>query len=190
MNILFFKMINFTSANIHKSIDMIPKNEYSPYFEQYIKLVSKVETSIIQNLYDAQKHFEETLRKLPKEKGDFAYEEGKWTLKELIQHIIDTERIFCYRTLSIARNDSTQLPGFDQDVFVDNCNANSRDYYDLLDEMKILRKSTIHLFKSLPEEALLRNGVASGNKISVRALGYLFSGHQIHHLNVVKERYL
>ena len=108
----------------------------------------------------------------------------------MIQHIIDTERVFCYRALCFARNDSTSLPGFDQDVFVDNCDASTRDYYDLLDEIQLLRASTIMLFKSFSDEALLRIGVGSGNKMSVRALGYLFSGHQIHHLNIVKERYL
>jgi hypothetical protein len=111
-------------------------------------------------------------------------------MKELIQHIIDTERIFSYRALCFARNDSTSLPGFDQDVFVENDTANDRDYYDLLDEMAVLRKSSVQLYKSFSDEALLRIGVASENKMSVRALGYLFSGHQIHHLNIVKERYL
>lgn len=169
---------------------MISKTEYVPYFEQYIKLVSTDELSIIENLESSQNKFEKLLRNLPKEKHDYSYAEGKWTLKELIQHIIDTERIFCYRALCFARNDKTLLPGFDQDVFVENDNANDRNYYDLLDEMDILRKSTIQLYKSFSDEALLRIGVASGNNISVRALGYLFSGHQIHHLNIVKERYL
>ena len=183
-------MIKFAITNILKSIDMIPKNEYSPYFEQYIKLVSPKDKSIINHLIDSQKIFEDILRKIPAKKGDFAYAEGKWTLKELIQHIIDTERVFCYRALCFARNDKTELPGFDQDIFVNYDNANSRDYYELLDEMNVLRESTIQLFKSFSEEALLRIGVASGNEISVRALGYLFSGHQLHHLNVVQERYL
>ena len=169
---------------------MIPKNEYSTYFEHYIKLVSKEEKSIIENLDFSQKEFDDLLRNLPAEKHSFSYAEGKWTMKELIQHIIDTERVFCYRALCFARNDKTFLPGFDQDVFADNSHANARDYYHLLDEMKVLRQSTIQLFKSFSNEALLRVGVASGNEISVRALGFLFSGHQIHHLNVVKERYL
>ncbi|WP_231874635.1 DinB family protein [Polaribacter atrinae] len=130
------------------------------------------------------------LRKLPKEKQSFTYAKGKWTMKELIQHVIDTERIFSYRALCFARNDKTSLPDFDQDLFVNNDNDNKRDYEDLLDEMSTLRKSTIQLYKSFSEEALLRIGVASENKISVRALGYLFSGHQIHHLNIIKERYL
>ena len=92
--------------------------------------------------------------------------------------------------MCFARNDNTSLPGFDQDIFVDNGNANQLEYTDLMEEMKTLRKSTIQLYKSFSEEALLRIGVASGNKMSVRALGYLFSGHQIHHLNIVQERYL
>jgi uncharacterized damage-inducible protein DinB len=130
------------------------------------------------------------MRNLPEEKHSFSYAAGKWTLKELIQHIIDTERIFCYRALCFARNDKTALPGFDQDIFVDYGNANQLNYFDLLDEMATLRKSSIQLFQSFSEEALLRIGVASENEMSVRALGYLFSGHQMHHLNIVKERYL
>jgi hypothetical protein len=169
---------------------MISKNEYAPYFENYIQLVSQEGKSILENLEDSQREFENVLRNLPKEKQEFAYAEGKWTIKELIQHIIDTERVFCYRAMCFARNDQTSLPGFDQDIFVDNGNANQLDYNDLLDEMAILRKGTILQFKNLSEEALLRIGVGSGNKMSVRALGYLFSGHQIHHLNIVQERYL
>ena len=169
---------------------MIPKNEYSPYFEQYIQLLNTENKSIVEYLESSQKDFELLLRNLPEEKHQYAYAEGKWTMKELIQHIIDTERIFSYRALCFARNDKTKLPGFDQDIFVDNGNANQLDYFDLLDEMTTLRKSSIQLYKSFSDEVLLRIGVASENKMSVRALGYLFSGHQIHHLNIIKERYL
>ena len=183
-------MIKFAATNIHNSIDMIPKNEYAPYFEQYIQLVSKDEKSIIENLEVSQKEFERLLRNVREEKQSFMYTEGKWTLKELIQHIIDTERIFCYRALCFARNDKTALPGFDQDIFVDNSFANTRDYNELLDEMKTLRESTIQLFKSFSEDVLLRIGIGSGSNMSVRAIGYLFSGHQIHHLNIIEERYL
>ena len=169
---------------------MVPKTEYAPYFERYMQLSVLKDKTIIESLESAQDEFESVLRNLPDKKHSYSYATGKWTLKELIQHIIDTERVFCYRALSFARNDQTSLPGFDQDVFVDNAAANNRDYYDLLDEMKVLRKSSIQLFKSFSKEALLRIGVASNNKMSVRALGYLFSGHQIHHINIVKERYL
>ncbi|MFT5257118.1 MAG: putative damage-inducible protein DinB [Arenicella sp.] len=169
---------------------MILKTEYTPYFEQYLKLVGFGDKTIIENLESSQVAFEKVLRDIPEEKQAFSYAPGKWTIKELIQHIIDTERIFSFRALSFARNDKTAMPGYDHDAFVVNDNANERDYYDLLDEMKVLRTSSIQLFKSFSEEALLRMGVASNNKMSVRALGYLFSGHQIHHLNIVKERYL
>ena len=169
---------------------MVPKTEYAPYFERYMQLSVLKDKTIIESLESAQDEFESVLRNLPDKKHSFSYATGKWTLKELIQHIIDTERVFCYRALSFARNDQASLPGFDQDVFVDNAAANNRDYYDLLDEMKVLRKSSIQLFKSFSKEALLRIGVTSDNKMSVRALGYLFSGHQIHHINIVKERYL
>ena len=169
---------------------MVPKTEYAPYFERYMQLSVLKDKTIIESLESAQDEFESVLRNLPEKKHSYSYAPGKWTLKQCIQHIIDTERVFSYRALSFARHDQTPLPGFDQDVFVDNDTANERDYYDLLDEMKVLRKSSIQLFKSFSKEALLRIGVASDNKMSVRALGYLFSGHQIHHINIVKERYL
>jgi hypothetical protein len=169
---------------------MIPKNEYAPYYKQYIKGIEENKKSIIDNLIDSQKEFANVLKNIPLEKQNFAYIEGKWTIKEVIQHVIDTERVFNYRAMCFARNDKTSLPGFDHDLFVKNVNMNARDYTDLLYEMEVLRKSTILLFKSFSEEALLRIGMGSGNKMSVRALGYLFSGHQIHHLNVVKELYL
>ena len=112
---------------------MIPKNEYAAYFEYYMQLVAVKKRSIVENLQHSQQEFDSVMRNLPEEKHSFSYAAGKWTLKELIQHIIDTERIFCYRALCFARNDTTSLPGFDQDIFVENDNANDRDYYDLLD---------------------------------------------------------
>lgn len=169
---------------------MIPENEYASYYKQYIELVENNGKSILDNLMNSQKEFDTVLRNLPVEKQNVAYAEGKWTIKELVQHVIDTERIFCYRALCFARNDKTSLPGFDQDIFAENVNANARNYDDLLDEMDLLRKGSIALFKSFSDEALLRIGIGSGNNMSVRAIGYLFSGHQMHHLNVVKERYL
>ncbi|WP_439128778.1 DinB family protein [Polaribacter sp.] len=169
---------------------MISKEEYAPYFEQYMQLVCNNNLSIVENLIASQKEFDGVLRNKNKDFGDYTYKAGKWTIKELIQHIIDTERIFCYRALCFARNDKTVLPGFDQDLFVANDNANKRDYLVLLDEMATLRQSSIQLFKSFSDDVFLRVGVASNNKISVRALGYLFSGHQKHHLNIIKERYL
>ena len=169
---------------------MIPKNEYAPFYEPYMKALIENDKSIIENLIDVQETFMSIFESLPKEKQEYAYAEGKWTIKELIQHLIDTERVFCYRALCFARNDKTSLPGFDQDLFVANCNANVRNYKELLHEMTILRKGTIQLFKSFSKEALLRIGNGSGKNMSVRAVGFIISGHQQHHLNIIKERYL
>lgn len=169
---------------------MIPKNEYAPYYAQYIQGIEKNGKSILDNLELSQSAFKKTFENLPVEKQNYAYAEGKWTLKELIQHIIDTERVFCYRALCFSRNDKTLLPGFDENLFVENAGVDGRNFEDLLAEMTVVRAGTIFLYKSFSEEALLRIGVGSGNERSVRALGYLFSGHQIHHLNTVKERYL
>lgn len=169
---------------------MLHQNEYAPYFERYLKLILNKNTSIIDSLISSQKEFDLLLKDLPEEKQCFSYADGKWTIKELLQHIIDTERIFCYRALCFVRNDKTILPGFDQDFYINNTNSNQRNYTDLLNEMNVVRKGTVILFKSFSEDDLLKIGIASDNKISVRALGYLFSGHQIHHLNILKERYL
>jgi len=168
---------------------MVPKNEYAQYFEHYLLLVDQ-EKCILKNLIDSQKNFDATLRNLEASKHNFAYAKGKWTIKELVQHTIDTERVFTYRALCFARNDKTNLPGFDQDIFTQNDNSNERKFEDLLNEMKVVRESSIALFKSFSDQVLERIGLASNNNMSVRALGYLFSGHQIHHLNIVKERYL
>lgn len=169
---------------------MISENEYAAYYAQYIAPYANNEKSIVENLEESQQKFDAILRNIPIEKQNFAYVEGKWTVKEVIQHIIDTERIFCYRALSFARNDKTQLPGFDQDLFVENDFANQRDYSLMLNEMTSLRISTMQLFLSFTDDALLRIGNASGNNMSVRAIGYLLSGHQMHHLQVLQERYL
>ncbi|SNR15599.1 DinB family protein [Tenacibaculum jejuense] len=168
---------------------MIPTTEYNPYYTSFITNL-ETEKSIVENLEAVQEDFEAILRNIPSNKENHAYADGKWTIKELIQHLIDTERIFCYRALCFARNDKTDLPGFDQDLFVINSIAQDRDYKDLLDEMNLLRKGTIQLFKSFRQEDLLKIGSGSGSKISVRALGMVMAGHQKHHLQVIKERYL
>lgn len=169
---------------------MVSTKEYAPYFSRYIDPTTTNGRSMIENLIDSQQKFEDVLRDVPVEKHSFLYAEGKWTLKELIQHIIDTERIFCYRALCFSRNDTTSLPGFDQDLFIEEGNTNERTYEALLDEMAAVRASTIHLFKSFSDEALERVGVGSGNNMSVRAAGFIISGHQNHHVRIAEERYL
>ena len=125
-----------------------------------------------------------------KEKQTYRYSNDKWTIKEIVQHIIYTERVFNYRALRIARKDSIDLPGFDENRFVKHSNANQRDYNLLLDEFSSLRKTTIYLYESFSDEALLEKGKINSNTMSVRALGYLTSGHLLHHMEVIKSRYL
>jgi len=169
---------------------MIPENEYAPYYKNYIQQIEKNGKSIVENLVISQDDFQQSLQNISIEKQLFAYDTGKWTVKQVVQHIIDTERVFCYRALCFARNDKTALPGFDQDLFVANDNANARNWSDLLEEMRVVRQGTILLFNSFTQNALLRIGTGSGKNMSVRAIGFMCSGHQLHHLNVLKERYL
>lgn len=169
---------------------MISENEYAPFYKNYIQPIEKNGKSIVENLKISQDSFERLLINISSEKHLYAYGFGKWTVKEVVQHIIDTERIFCYRALCFARNDKTSLPGFDQDLFVANDNANARIWSDLLEEMRVVRKGTILLFNSFSEETLLRIGLGSGKNMSVRAIGFICSGHQMHHLKVLKEKYL
>ncbi|MEK7726872.1 MAG: DinB family protein [candidate division KSB1 bacterium] len=118
------------------------------------------------------------------------YAAGKWTIKETLVHISDDERIYAYRALRFARNDSTELPGFEQDDFARASNANARDLNDILDELATVRNATISLFNSFDEEALLRKGRADGKIMSVRAAAYHIAGHELHHMNIIKARYL
>ena len=169
---------------------MLPKNEYHPYFEKYMELLSDSKESMTEMMESSAQSFIELLLELPEEKENYRYAEGKWTIKELLLHVIDTERIFQYRALRFARNDQTELSGFDQDLFNEFAHANSRTLQSLIDEFIAVRRASITLFGSFSDDALLRMGQASGNGISVRAIGYLVSGHQIHHQRIFEERYL
>lgn len=167
---------------------MISQNEYAPYYETYIKLFKDV--SVLDSLQKSQTFFDEISLTIPTSKENFAYASNKWTIKQVIQHIIDTERIFTYRALCFARGDNTSLPGFDQDLYVENCDVSSKSLSNLIEEMKVLRLSTTILFQHFSNEEMLSIGVANGNQMSVRAVGYVLSGHQMHHTNIIKERYL
>jgi hypothetical protein len=127
---------------------------------------------------------------IPDNKIDYAYGEGKWTIKEVLQHVIDAERVFSYRALRFARKDPTPLPGFDENLFAENAKADKRNWNDLLEEFKSVRKATEWLFGSFNEEQLDASGISSNKSIYVLALGYISVGHAIHHINLIKERYL
>lgn len=127
---------------------------------------------------------------IPEEMGEFRYAPEKWSIKELLCHMMDAERIFCYRALRFARNDATLLSGFEENDYAPQANAHGRTMQQLLTEMKNLRTSTIDLFASFTPEMLKRTGSANGNLISVVNLGYIVAGHETHHRNVLTERYL
>lgn len=166
----------------------LPTSEYNNFYHTYILALGEIE--LLSGLKKSKEDFLSLLDQIPESKLGFAYAEGKWTLAEAIVHVIDTERVFQYRALRFARNDKTDLPGFDQDLYVPNSNASSRSLESLRNEYKAVRDSTLALFETMDKAALLRIGVASGSRMSVRAIGFIISGHQAHHARILKERYL
>lgn len=164
-------------------IDQMPQ-----FFDRYIKLADDIDIiealekySTVEGLVD-----KDHLEKL----GDKVYAEGKWTVKEVLQHIIDNERVQAYRALRIGRNDKTPLPGYDENLFAANASVSGRDVGELLEEFAIVRRSNIMLFENFNEEEQQRSGLCNNVPISVLALGFVLVGHQIHHANILKERYL
>lgn len=166
----------------------LPTSEYNPFYHTYVMALGDVD--LLDELRNGKQVLLSLLEEIPEEKLTYAYAEDKWTLAEALVHMLDTERIFQYRALCIARNDKSEFPGFDQDAYVPVSNANNRSKKDLIDEYVAVRDSSITLFASLDGEALKRVGVASGSKMSVRALGFITSGHQAHHVRILRERYL
>ena len=162
--------------------------EFQKYIQRYLDLIPS------ENWLEELKNFgAQTLEiygKLSVEHSNFAYAEGKWTLKELLQHLIDAERIFIYRALRFSRNDQTELAGWDEELYAKEYFLNDVSLKTLLEEFDFLRKSNILFFGNLKEEILSRKGVANGNEISVETIGKLIVGHNIHHLNIIRERYV
>ena len=167
----------------------IQQDEYAPYQESYIKLVDEA-YSLTEELEISVHNFIHFVREIPMDKYDYRYTEGKWTIKDIIQHLIDSERVFAYRALRFSRGDETLLPGFDENLYADNANGDDRSINDLLTEMSALRHANIMMFKSFSKESLMKKGVASGYTVSVRAFGFLIIGHQNHHMKIFRERYL
>jgi isocitrate/isopropylmalate dehydrogenase len=158
------------------------------YFDRYINIVK--ENNLANVLTHSLDEIDFLRRPEVREKENYAYAEGKWTIKELLQHVIDTERIMTYRALRFARMDSTHLHSFDEDAMAAASGANARSIDEIIEELETVRKSTIQLYKSFTAEMLLFEGTASGKKINALALGFVIAGHQTHHFNILKERYL
>jgi uncharacterized damage-inducible protein DinB len=165
------------------------EGEFPPEVIMYIQLLPD-DGLLLKHLNDNFIATKELILSLPEEKLDYKYAENKWTIKEILVHIIDGERVFAYRALRFARNDATELPGFEQDDYVLYSRANERSIEDILEEYEAVRNATIALFKGLPEDSFLRIGTANDNQATVRALAYQIAGHELHHMKVIKEKYL
>lgn len=163
-------------------------DEYAPYYGKYISLIDNddILAALEQQLYVTLA----ILHGLSEEQGNSRYEPGKWSIKELLGHINDAERIFGYRALRIARGDQTPLPGFEQDDYIAGANFDACTLADLTTEFELIRRSNLAMFKQFGDEAWVRRGTASDNTISVRALAYIIAGHEAHHLNILRTRYL
>ena len=161
-------------------------NEYPPYYNQYIGLIESED--IITVLENQKKVMGNLLNNFGEEAAAFRYERDKWSVKEVIGHVIDVERIFAYRALRIARNDKTPLPEFDQDDYIKYANFDERTLIDIADEYQLTRESTISLFYSFKDEYFGREGTASGFKFTVRAIPFIIAGHEVHHQNIIKSK--
>jgi hypothetical protein len=163
-------------------------DEHVEYYSRYISQVP--DGDLIAMLRDQIMETVGLLRGLSSEQGNYAYAPGKWTIKEVIGHLSDAERVFQYRALTFARSPGTALPGFDENAWVPAGNFGVRTLDDLLEEYQVVRAATVQLARHLDEETLKRRGSANGNDISVRALLYIIAGHERHHVALFRERYL
>ena len=164
--------------------------EPSEYAEWYAGYIARVPAGdIVASLRDGRDRMKEALGTLPEAMGEHRYAEGKWTVRTLIGHLIDAERIFSYRALRIARGDTTPLPSFDENAYAAAAESDERRVAELVAELLAVRDSTTRLFASLPDAAWTRTGTASNATVSVRAIAYITAGHALHHLAILKDRY-
>ena len=162
--------------------------EYAPYHEKYVSLIP--EGDIVNTLIQQANAMSSLLRSIPEAQADSRYAPDKWSIKEVVGHISDCERIFSYRALRFARNDPSSQPGFEHDDYVRHAPFGDLPLSDLASEFECVRHASVHLFKSLAEEAWLRTGNANGADLSVRAIAHIIAGHELHHVAILRTRYL
>ena len=162
-------------------------NEYAIFYKKYIDTVSD---NVIVEMQHQASSFTSFLKGISPDKASYSYADGKWTVKELVGHIIDTERIMAYRMLTIARNDTTALPGFEENDYVKNAHFSERTLVSLADEFAVLRSANMYLIMSFNEEEINRKGLANNSTVSVLSLIYILAGHLNHHRAIIQERYL
>ena len=163
-------------------------NEHPSYYSRYIDLIKSEDILVVLENQNQEMH--DLLSRIGEEAAVFRYAPGKWSIKEVIGHIIEVERIFAYRALRFARNDKTPLPGFEEDDYVKNANFDSRTLIDLADEFRSVRESTLAMFYGFEDEIYSREGTASGFKFTVRAIPFIIAGHELHHRQVILEKYM
>ena len=168
--------------------NQLTADEYSEFYAPYVQTLNDV--NLIEELEISVHRLIKFVQNIPMDKFDYRYQPGKWTIKDILQHLIDSERVFAYRALRFARNDQSELPGFEENTYADEAAGYLRSIQQLLTELAVVRQSTLYLFKTFNEKELLRSGIASGRSMSVRALGYIIIGHQNHHQRIFEERYL
>lgn len=169
-------------------LSQLREGDYHPFYQPYIDTLNDADLVVL--MERQLENFPQFLSSIPDEKVHFRYAEGKWTVLEVLVHILDAERVFQYRALRIARGDKTPLPGFEQNDYVPESAANTRDLQGVIDEYKAVRLSTLTLYRSFSEDILKRKGIASGAEVSVGGLGFVTCGHQKHHRDLLRSRYL
>jgi len=164
------------------------KTEYLAFYQPYVERVKEDELiAALENSYATMLDFVKTI---PADKYEYRYQEDKWTVKEVLIHMADTERVFQYRALRFSRNDKAPLQGFDEKQFIKNSNSGNVTFNQAVEDLMYVRKSTLSFFTMCSDEQLMRSGVANGAMVTVRALGFIIAGHQAHHFNVIATRYL
>ncbi len=167
----------------------LSESEYDPYYGRYIGKLPAT-TELIDHFNAGRDHVVEFFRKIPENKHLFRYQEGKWTIKEILQHLIDTERVFIYRCFRIARRDTTLLAGFNQEIYIPTSGANDKEFNSLMDEFMYTRAQSISILESLSGEDLKFLGNANQGKMSARAAAFVIIGHEIWHMEIIREKYL
>jgi hypothetical protein len=164
------------------------KNDYPDYAQKYLDLIEG--DDIIFILHQSSKELTDVINSFPESKGDYSYDKDKWTVKQVIGHLMDTDRIFAYRALSIARGEKQPLPSFDQNIYVLNGNFNKKSLAELSYEYRLLRESNLLLFRSFDSLIYQNRGIAAGSEVTVLGIMFMVAGHQKHHIKILKEKYL